>query len=86
MKPSLKALEALSYNLKVKNKNIKRSIKFDDTAMDLVLDFNTDPGSRGEWKRVTATQAKGMKARIGEGAGGAQNITDGELEGMLGTT
>ena len=86
LKPSLKVLESLSYSLKVNNKDIKRSIKFDDTAMDLVLDFNTDPSNGGTWKRVTATQAKGMKTRLGGVAGGAQNITDGELEGMLGAT
>ena len=41
LQPSLKALEAVSYNLKQKNNGIKRNIRFDDLAQDLVLDFNT---------------------------------------------
>ena len=53
--------------------------------MDLVLDFNTDPAGSGVWKRVTATQAKGMKAKVQAGNRGTMNVTDGELEGMLGS-
>ena len=43
LQPSLKALESVSYALKQRNKEMKRNIKFDDEAMDLVLDFNTNP-------------------------------------------
>ena len=43
LQPSLKALEAVSYNLKKKNPDIKRNIKFDDGEMDLVLDFCLSP-------------------------------------------
>ena len=83
MKPSLKTLEAISYNLKQKNKGMKRSIKFDDTEMDLVLDFNTDPDNGGDWKRITASQAKAMQSRIPKGAGRTVTLTDGELENMI---
>ena len=51
--------------------------------MDLILDFNVDPSNGGLWKRITATQAKGMKSCLQNSAGGAVNLTDGELEGML---
>ena len=36
LQTSLKALESVSYNLKQRNPSIKRSIRFDDQAMDLV--------------------------------------------------
>ena len=61
LQSSLKALEAVSYELRQKHPGIKRSIKFDDDQMDLVLDFNIRPEDGGEWKRVTAVQGKVMK-------------------------
>ena len=85
LQPSLKALEAVSYSLKQKNSNIRRSIKFDNASLDLVLDFNTDPDGSGVWRRVTAAQAKQMRGKIGRPAGGAAHITDAELEGMMDT-
>ena len=52
LQPSLKALESVSYALKQRNKEMKRNIKFDDEAMDLVLDFNTNPEGGGSWRRI----------------------------------
>ena len=83
LQPSLKALEAVSYNMKQKNSRIRRSIKFDDQAMDLVLDFNVDPDGDGAWRRVTAEQAKKMKAKIQAKGGRAATITDDELDGLM---
>ena len=84
LKPSLKALEAVSFNLKKKNDKIRRNIRFDDGDMDLILDFNTDPDGDGVWRRVTAAQAKSMKSKVG-GAGPSRTaaLTDQELEDML---
>ena len=64
LQPSLKALEAISYGLKQKNPGIRRSIKYDDQEMDLVLDFNVNPDGSGVWRRVSASQAKIMKSKI----------------------
>ena len=84
LQPSLKALESVSYNLKQKNKEVKRSIKFDDHAMDLVLDFNIDPSAPGsQWKRVTAVQAKQMRSKLATTGGRASEVTDNELSSML---
>ena len=81
---NLKALEAVSYNLKQKNKEVKRSIKFDDHVMDLVLDFNIDPSAPGShWKRVTAVQAKQMRSKLAPTGGRAAEVTDNELSTML---
>ena len=84
MQPSLKALESVSYNLKQKNKEVKRSIKFDDQVMDLVLDFNINPSAPGtQWKRVTAVQAKQMRSKLASTGGRAAEVTDTELTNML---
>ena len=47
-------IELLS--LAKKNKDLKRSIKFDDENMDLFADFQLKEGAR--WKRITPEQAK----------------------------
>ena len=85
LQPSLKALEAVSFNLKQKNSKIRRSIKFDDQEMDLVLDFNSDPEGSGAWRRVTAQQAKKMKGKLQAKGGRAQGVTDDELDQMCET-
>ena len=74
-------MENASYNLKQKHQGIKRSIKFDDVQMDLVLDFCTDQNAG--WKRITAVQAKAMKAKMGAASGKAAEITDSELDDLL---
>ena len=85
LKPSLQALEAVSYHLKKKHTGIKRSIKFCDDDLDLVLDFNVDPSGDGAWKRVSAAQAKAMKPKLSSGSSGrTSELTNDELEGMLG--
>ena len=79
--PSLKALEAVSFNLKRKNPGTKRSIKFDDQEMDLILDFNIDPSGAGAWRRVSASQAKMMKPKLGKS--NASGLSDDELTGLM---
>ena len=72
LQPSLKALEALSYNLKQKNQKMKRNIRFDDMAKDLALDFNTDPET-SSWRRVSGAQALQVKNQLSRGK--TQDIT-----------
>ena len=74
---SLKALEAVSYNLKKKHPGIRRNIKFDDGEMDLVLDFCTNPDDSD------AAQAKLLKKTIGKKSGKTVEVTSDELEQML---
>ena len=80
LQTSLKALEALSFHLKQKHPGIKRNIKFDDVAKDLVLDFSLNPES-GDWKRVSAVQAVQMKSKFSRGKAA---VTNNELEDLLG--
>ena len=86
LQPSLKALEAVSFSLKQKNKDTKRSIKFDDQSMDLILDFNTKPDDPASpWRRVTADQAKQMKPKLKNG-GATTTVSNEELENLTATT
>ena len=83
LQSSLKALEAVSYQLKQKNQGVKRNIKFDDSDMDLVLDFNVDPEGSGVWKWVSATQAKQMKQKINSAAGQSSLLSNDELGSLM---
>ena len=84
MQPSLKALEAVSYRLKQKYPDIKRNIKFDDQESDLVLDFCTDPSTEQPWRTLRPAQAKAMKAKMGAREGKPEEVTEDELDSMLG--
>ena len=71
----------LAYDLKQKNKDLRRNIKFDEDEMDLFMDCQLD--REGEWKRVTPDQAveltKNRRRR-----GPARFLTD-ELRSLVGT-
>ena len=82
LQPSLKALESVSYALKQRNKEMRRNIRFDDEAMDLVLDFNTNPDGNGSWKRIRPDQARKFKSKTGNSA--TSEVRDDELNDMLG--
>ena len=83
LQPSLKALEAVSFNLKKRFPNIRRNIKFDDAEKDLVLDFCTDPDDDEPWRKVRPAQAKALKKKLAKDAGGSVNVSDDELGQML---
>ena len=59
LRPSLRALESVAFNLKKTNPGMKRNIKFDDEVLDLVMDVKMQ--DHGEWKKIRPGQA--MKAR-----------------------
>ena len=82
LQPSLKALEAVSFNLKKKFPNIKRNIKFDDGEMDLVLDFCTNPDAGEQWRKVRPAQAKIKKASMVR-SGQTVEVSSDELEKMM---
>ena len=50
-----RALESLCYMLKQKNPTLKRNIKFDDDALDLVLDIKKNDSS--PWQKIRPKQA-----------------------------
>ena len=84
LKPSLKALESVSYSLKKKFPDVRRNIRFDDENMNLALDFNTDPEGSGNWRRLTPDQATKLRKKMGPGQGQTAAITSDEVLTMLG--
>ena len=83
LQASLKALEAVSFNLKKKYPNMRHNIKFDDSERDLVLDFCTDPNANKPWKKVRPAQAKALRKKLAKGNGGTGDVSDEELGRML---
>ena len=81
LQKSFRVLMNLAYDLKQKNKDLRRNIKFDEDEMDLFMDCQLD--REGEWKRVTPDQAveltKNRRRR-----GPARFLTD-ELRSLVGT-
>lgn len=61
---NFKALEAASYKLKQKFKDLRQNIKFDDESCDLSLEFRIRPND--QWKRIRPEQAKEMQRAEGE--------------------
>ena len=60
LRPSLQALESVSFNLKKQHPTLKRNIKFDDVKKDLVMDVKLDEG--GTWKKIRPEQALAAKS------------------------
>ena len=50
----------MSFNLKKKNPDMKRNIKFDDELMDLVLDVKFN--EHATWKKIRPQQAAAARA------------------------
>ena len=63
---NLHALNAVGFSIKEKHKNVRRAVKFDDQRMDLYMDIFIG----GEWKRVTASEAREVAADIPAKKGG----------------
>ena len=59
LRPSLRALEKLSFDLKKKNPGMKRNIKFDDAEMDLVLDVKL--GQDLPWQKIRPENARAVR-------------------------
>ena len=55
LRSDFQVLQNLSYKMKMANKDMKRSLKFDDANLGLVLDIQL-PGE--DWKRIRPDQAR----------------------------
>ena len=56
LKSSMRAIQSVSYDLKMKHPQVRRNVLFDDDTMDVVLDFNLSEDQ--PWMRLTSEQAK----------------------------
>ena len=77
LRPAMKALQSLSYNLKQKHTGARRNVLFDDDSLNLVLDFSLGDGQ--PWKRVTAEQARKRSSNPSSGF----RVGEGELDDIL---
>ena len=71
----------VSYDLKKKCPDLKRSVKFDEDTMDLYIDIQTS--ERGDWRRIDADQAVGMNGKRRQNKA-SNTIGQDELEELLG--
>ena len=79
LKAAMRALQAVSYEIKQRHSNSRRNVLYDDDCMELALDFSLGEGH--PWKRVTAQQALEKKKKIGQPNRTA--LGDDELDDIL---
>ena len=83
LKSAMKALQAVSYELKTKYPQARRNVLFDDEALDLVLDFCL--GEDRPWRRMTSAQAvQRKKKKPVSDSRGKQALEEGEIDALLG--
>ena len=80
LQKDFRSLMNLSYDLKKKHPTLKRSIKFDEDCLNLMMDMQTEPGK--EWKRIRPCQAR-RAARPRENRG-PQEMDEDELRSLVG--
>ena len=83
LQKSFRALMGLSYDMKKKFTGLKRSIKFDEDALDLYMDFQTAAGD--DWRRIDALTAQKTNQRPG-GNDPRNTMTEEDIGELLGGT
>ena len=77
--PSFCALQGIGYELKQKNANLKRNIRFDDDNKDLKLDVCLN----GEWRTIFPEGARLSLSKLGRPRSGRNPLSHDELDGLL---
>ena len=81
-KSAMKAIQAVSFEIKSKFPEARRNVLFDDESLDLVLDFCLGEGK--QWKRMTSAQAmERKKTQKQTGNLGRMALHDGEIGELL---
>lgn len=75
---SLHALNSVGYSIKEKHSGVKRAIKFDDQRMDLFMDIYVG----GDWKRISAKEAREVAKEIPTKEGGMK-LTKADISGLV---
>ena len=82
LKSAMRAVQAVSYEIKKRYPGARRNVLFDDETMDVVLDFCVSEG--GSWKRLSSGQARERKRKTGvQGGLDRTALDDGELDRLL---
>ena len=83
LQKSFRALMGLSFDMKKKFPGLRRSVKFDEDALDLFVDIQTS--NEADWKRIDAAQAvKAASKRPGRGNNTRGTLMAEDIEKMLG--
>ena len=80
LRPSLRALESVSFTLKKKHPGLKRNVKFDDEVLDLVLDINLE--ENGPWRKIRPERAMVVKLSL-LGPDDDAEVDSAELQSMM---
>ena len=68
---NLIALNGIGYSIKMKNKGVKRSVKFDDVKRDIYMDI----GINGQWRRITPKEAREVMEKVPAAAGASSGLS-----------
>ena len=80
-----KAFMSLAYDLKKKNANLRRNIKFDETNLSLYMDLQVEAES--PWRRVLPDQAlRNAASRPGQSDNGPKNLGYDDILDLLGSS
>ena len=83
LQKDFKALMGLSYDLKKRNPDLKRNVKFDEDDLGLFMDIQFEKD--GVWKRVKPDQARRSSEAAGQRNGrGPEKMLDEEIVSRLG--
>ena len=81
LQKDFKALMAVAYDLKQKNKDLRRNVKFDEETMGLFMDVQTE--REGNWKRIRPQQAYRLNAARPTRKG-PEEMEDAEIASLIG--
>ena len=81
LQKDFKALMSMAYELKQKNKDLKRNVKFDEESLGLFMDVQMKRD--GDWKRIRPSQAHRHLATRQKRTG-PDDMGDDEIESLLG--
>ena len=79
--PNFRVLQQLADELKVRNASLRRNILFDDTNLDLKMDFSTDGIN---WKTVLPSEARKSLEKCRPSRTRRLSVSGDELNSMLG--
>ena len=81
LQKDFKALMAVAYDMKKRNKDLKRNVKFDEEMLGLFMDIQTERD--GDWRRIRPHQAyKALESRK-RGTAGPKDMGEDEIESLL---
>ena len=81
LRSNFRSLEALGFALKKKHKDLRRAVKFNDEALDLVMDMRTT--DEADWVRIRPDAARRARANMPEAREGPVELSDVEISSLF---